>query len=113
MTKSKSILIVLSLVFSASIYGKDPNFKPGTEVVITDYFRLYPMLYDSDCIPFPSDEIKRKANPEAWPEGAFQNGQAVKVVSSSPHCRRKDETVYIIESQGHYAPISEKGIDKK
>jgi hypothetical protein len=113
MAKLKTVLGVLLIVFSASVFGEDTKYKPGAEVVIKDYFRLYPMLYDSDCIQFPSEEIKIKSNPETWPEGTFRNGQAVKVVSSSPHCRRGDETVYIIESQGHYAPISEKGIDKK
>lgn len=86
-----------------------PAFAAGAKVRIVDGGQIYDALNTTDCVRWPSPELKRRAGRDAW--GGFEpsTGAAGTVVAALAHCDRRTQVV-LVEVGEHVVPVTAKGV---
>lgn len=77
---------------------------------IVDNGEVYSTINQTDCLSWPSPEIKRVAGENAWGRYKPSNGDEGDLVGQSRHCADYTIVVYILKVGDHYVPIGSTGV---
>jgi len=88
-----------------------PSFKIGTKVRIADGEQIYDALNTTDCVKWPTAQLKKKAGRDAW--GGFKPGTGNEgtVVADLPHLCDHVTEVVLVQVGDYVVPVTSKGID--
>jgi len=76
---------------------------------ITDLGQIYEAINTTECLTWPSSEIKEKGGKNGWGSFYPKKGETGKIVSEMKHCHLEDN-VYLLEINQSYVAISSTGI---
>jgi hypothetical protein len=89
-----------------------PAFAKGAEVRISDGGQIYDALNTTDCVKWPSPEVKKKAGRDEWKGFNPGTGNVGKVLATLGHCDRKTQVV-LVAIGDHVVPVTSKGVEAK
>lgn len=79
------------------------------KAVIVNIGQIYPTINLTDCLQWPSPEIKQIAGQNGWKDFEPKVGDKGIIIAKLPHCSNPD-TVHILKIKNHYVPIGRLGI---
>jgi hypothetical protein len=86
---------------------KEPP-PPPKKVQITNVGQIYELINTTECLTWPSDEMKEKGGKNGWDKFYPKKGDLGMIVKEMKHCHLEDN-VYIVEMEQYYVPISSTG----
>jgi hypothetical protein len=94
-------------------YGVGGSIYPGDYVEITDTAGVYGDLNTTDCISWPSDDVKKRGGTSEWSSWYPSKGDAGYVLSSAYHCSTSTEIVILEMDSGYIVPVAITGVALK
>jgi hypothetical protein len=86
------------------------EFKAGAHVRITDGGQIYDALNTTDCVKWPSSDVKKRAGRDGWNDFSPNSGLEGTVVAALGHCDGKTQVVLV--AVGDYVvPVTSKGVE--
>lgn len=85
--------------------------QPGERWRVTDAGDVYPSINTTDCLQWPSPELKRKGGSGYWGQYSPADGDIGVVLGSSKHCDQ-DVLVVFIQIGAYVVPIGVQGIER-
>ena len=83
----------------------------GTTVEINDVGKnAYTTINESDCLKWPSPEIKAKGGESGWGSFYPKNGSKGVIVDVTRHCMAAGTTVYIVKIEDYYVATGYRGV---
>ena len=82
----------------------------GTTVTITNSGQMFDLINTTDCLPWPSEEVKTLGGKSGWGTWAPQNGDRGVAIARSRHCFQDVNVIYV-KIGAFYVPIGENGIE--
>ncbi len=86
-------------------------FAVGDAATIVDEGQMYTTINSSDCLTWPSAEIKARASYDSWGSFVPTNGHVGTVLGTSKHCD-SGVIVAILDVSGNIIAIGESGLAK-
>jgi hypothetical protein len=90
--------------------GAASPFKTGVHVRITDGGQIYDALNTTDCVKWPSKDVKKRAGRDGWNDFAPNSGLEGTVVAALGHCDGKTEVV-LVAIGDYVVPVTSKGVE--
>jgi len=81
---------------------------PPKKAQITDVGQIYELINTTECLTWPSDDMKEKGGKNGWDKFYPKKGDLGMIVKEMKHCHL-DDNVYIVEMEQYYVPISSIG----
>jgi len=81
---------------------------PPKKAQITDVGQIYELINTTECLTWPSDDMKEKGGKNGWDKFYPKKGDLGMIVKEMKHCHL-DDNVYIVEMEQYYVPISSTG----
>lgn len=82
---------------------------PLKQAKIKDIGQIYEAINTTDCIKWPSPEIKEKGGKSGWGDFYPKNGDTGSIISEMKHCHLEDN-IYVVKIDQHYVPITSDGV---
>ncbi|MCK5524866.1 MAG: hypothetical protein KAI83_17200 [Thiomargarita sp.] len=82
---------------------------PPRKAQITDVGQIYELINTTECLKWPSPEMKEKGGKNGWGEFYPKKGDTGIIVKEMQHCHLEDK-LYIVEIEEYYVPISNVGV---
>jgi hypothetical protein len=89
-----------------------PAFATGTEVRISDGGQIYDALNTTNCVRWPSADVKKKAGRAEWKDFNPGTGNEGKVLAALAHCDGKTQVV-LVAIGDYVVPVTSKGVEAK
>jgi len=87
-----------------------PAFAKGARVTITDGGQIFDALNTTDCVKWPSAEVKSRAGQSGWRGFHPDTGLDGTVVASLAHCDHRTQVVLV--AVGNYVvPVTSAGLE--
>ncbi len=83
---------------------------PPKKAKITDVGQIYELINTTDCLTWPSLDMKEKGGKDGWESFYPKNGDIGIVLKEMKHCHF-DNNVFILEMEQYYVPISSVGVE--
>jgi hypothetical protein len=90
-------------------YGYGTTIYAGDVVQIVDASLVHTDLDQSDCITWPSDDVKSRGGSSAWSGYSPSSGETGVVLWTSPHCSNGSEILILEMDTGYIVPIESSG----
>jgi hypothetical protein len=87
-----------------------PPFAAGATVHITDGDQIYDALNTTDCVRWPSDDVKKRAGRDGWKSFHPTTGNEGKVLATLSHCDRRTQVV-LVEIGAFVVPVTRAGVE--
>ncbi|OAD18858.1 heat shock protein DnaJ [Candidatus Thiomargarita nelsonii] len=84
---------------------------PQKRAQIVDVGQIYEAINTTDCLTWPSSNIKEKGGKNAWGSFYPKKGDTGIVVSEVKHCHF-DDNIYLLKIGQYYVPISSVGVQE-
>lgn len=128
---SSFLVVLLAVACTRTVYVKEPA-KPATPTAtptptptstptptptaqrtfrIVDAGDIYPSINTTDCLAWPSAEVKRRGGEDAWGGYYPRNGDVGTLIGTARHCD-SGILVLFLDVQGYYVPIGEQGTEE-
>jgi len=83
---------------------------PPKKAKITDVGQIYELINTTDCLTWPSLNMKEKGGKDGWESFYPKNGDIGIVLKEMKHCHFENN-VFILEMEQYYVPISSVGVE--
>ena len=82
---------------------------PPKKIQVIDVGQIYELINTTDCLTWPTPEMKEKGGKNGWEEFYPKKGDTGMLVKEMQHCHL-DDNVYIVGIEQYYVPISSVGV---
>ena len=86
------------------------TFQIGDTVEIVDTGQLYTTINNTDCLKFPSAEMKKQAGSGAWGSYYPTAGETGTVVFIGTHCDNSATVILVLQIGNYLVPIGATGV---
>lgn len=102
---------VAALAVACGGGAKKPTLAKGEKrkVKIIDAGQIYDALNTTDCVKWPTPEVKRKSGTSGWGGYDPGAGEIGEVIAELPHCDGKTRVVLVAIGE-HVVPVTSKGV---
>lgn len=104
-----AILATTQLGFVPPRYGRRAAFRGTVRVTITNSGDQYDLINSTDCIAWPSEEVKTLGGASGWKGWSPKNGDQGMAVAKTKHCFL-ERTLVFVKIGDLYVPMGSDGL---
>lgn len=108
-TIAVAALAATQLGFVPPNFARKARPRGGARVTIVNSGDMYDLINSTDCIPWPSDEVKALGGQSGWKGWTPTNGDQGTAIARTKHCFL-DRTLVFVKIGEFYVPMGADGL---
>lgn len=107
-TVALAVLAATQLGFVPPNFGRRARTR-GAQVTIVNSGDMYDLINTTDCLPWPSEDMKTLGGQSAWMGWSPTNGDHGNAIARAKHCFL-ERTVVFVKVGDHYVVMGSEGL---